>query len=47
MQERVDKATAAQIGKAVRVWYTDYKYDQFGLCELECFREYLRLLANF
>lgn len=27
MQVRADKATAAQIGKAVRVWYTDYTTD--------------------
>jgi prepilin-type N-terminal cleavage/methylation domain-containing protein len=27
MQVRADKATAAQIGKAVRVWFTDYTTD--------------------
>ena len=27
MKVRADKATAAQIGKAVRVWYTDYTSD--------------------
>ena len=27
MKVRADKATAAQIGKAVRVWYTDYTTD--------------------
>ena len=28
MQVRADKATAAQIGKAVRVWFTDYTTDK-------------------
>ena len=28
MKVRADKATAAQIGKAVRVWYTDYTTDE-------------------
>ena len=27
MQVRADKATAAQIGKAVRIWYTEYQSD--------------------
>ena len=27
MQVRADKATAAQIGKAVRIWFTDYTTD--------------------
>lgn len=27
MQVRADKATAAQIGKAVRIWYTEYSSD--------------------
>lgn len=27
MQVRADKATAAQIGKAVRIWYTEYNSD--------------------
>ena len=32
MQVRADKSTAAQIGKAVRVWFTDYTTDK-GLVE--------------
>ena len=28
MQVRADKSTAAHIGKAVRVWFTDYTTDQ-------------------
>lgn len=28
-QERADKATAAQIGKAVRIWYVDYTTDLY------------------
>ena len=28
MQVRADKSTAAQIGKAVRVWFTDYTTDE-------------------
>ena len=43
MAVRADKATAAQIGKAVRVWYTDATYSTLGFDVEEVENDFVRL----